>query len=376
MNDTRSAYSLVFAFLVMTVMMIVAGSAIQNTNEKLQLYNDLGSSSQAYLAAQSAAEAAILAIQDPDGDGVNDYSPGYESTESEAFCGNADGTTSCDSWGNFRVLAKQRGYGDYFYTPLFGTGTAGNSEECSVLDYIDPSDGEVIDALSIDVDHPCHWNKLSYGESTIIPLFDTDENGNPVLPADLAGFTGWNLRIRTPCEDGSLESGCVRFELDETNLSGPLGGDNIVAWELIGEDMDGNPVHLMTDDTLGRCGFSDCRPTSPSNTEIYEEKINNDDLVLQSTSTTEIESVTLLPNLRYLYLQLELVHPLEELNTLASIPYLEWQLEVDSGEALANAWSFVVGEGYAQGSVSLYYDTFLLFRSTTGEGSGSYSLSN
>lgn len=378
--SSRPGYSLIFAFLIMTVMLIVAGTAIQNTNEKLVLYNELGGSSEAYLAAQSAAESGIMAIQDTDGDGTDDYSPGYETSQSEAFCWDSDSDGECNTWGNFVIVAKQREYNGYFYSPIFGTGTAGNTEDCNVTDYIDPSDGTV-SAATIDVDDPCHWNKLLVGESVSIPLFDTDSNGNKLFPVDLSGFNTWELRVRTPCSDGTNDSDCTRYILDETNdSSSVVGGDSIVFWQLTGLDNTGTEVSLIPDDSFGTCGFSQCRNSSMvSNTEIYEDKINttsSSDFVALSSSTTSINDVTFLTNLSSLYLQLDIVHALEEVSTLESIPYLEWQLVVDSGEPLADTKSLSLASGYFQGNSNIFFNAYTISRSTTGESSSVYTLSN
>ena len=403
MNSTRPAYSLVFAFLIMTVMMIVAGTAIQNTTEKLALYNDLGGSSQADLAAQSAAEqglAAILDVVDTDGDGVNDSpSPGYEASQSEAFCNDTDGDSSCNSWGDFIALAEQRSDGSSFYTPLFGTGTAGNSEDCSVLDYIDPDTGDVLSTITVDVDDPCNWNKLMVGDSVTIPLFDTIDSddtgtlGEIIIAGDLSGFSGWDLRVRTPCNDETMDSGCGRYELNEDGeISGE--GDTVIFWQLVGEDTAGNAVSLIPEDEPGEDElFNTSREAYPENTEIYESLVNDaylsseDFIVLSADSSTRYESLLNFcegdldgdgideTDLASLYLQLKIVTPLKDADD-GSIPYLEWQLQTSSTDPFADNKTSFVGQGYAQGVANTYYSSYVISRSTTGESTNVYTLSN
>lgn len=395
MNSTRPAYSLIFAFLIMTVMMITAGSAIQNTNDKLALYNDLGGSSQADLSAQSAAEqglAAVANVVDTDADGVNDdFSPGYEAQQDEAFCNDTDGDSTCNSWGDFIALAEQRSYGSYFYTPLFGTGTAGSSEDCSVLDYIDPSTGDVLASVTVDVDDPCNWNKLLYGSSVTIPLFDTVDSedfgtlGDILTPTDL-GLTGWNLKVRTPCADSSMDIGCTRHVLNEG--TGYTTDDSVIFWQLVGEDSAGNEVSLIPDDETQTVRGSDARYIG-YNTEVYESLINDasDFIVLDVNSSSDYSSIynfcmgdtdddgaveTVLSSLA---LQLNIVTPLLDSSGFA-IPYLEWQLEVDSSESFADNKTTFVGQGYFQGSQNTYYSSSVISRSTTGESSSVYTLSN
>ncbi len=399
MNSTRPAYSLIFAFLIMTVMMIVAGAAIQNTTEKLALYNDLGGSSQADLAAQSAAEqglAAVSNVVDTDGDGTNDdFSPGYEASQSEAFCNDTDGDSTCNSWGDFIALAEQRSDGSYFYTPLFGTGTAGSSEDCSVLDYIDPDTGDVLSSITVDVDDPCNWNKLMVGDSVTIPLFDTIDSddtgtlGEIVVAGDLSGFSGWDLRVRTPCNDDTMDSDCTRYELNEDGeISGE--GDTVIFWQLVGEDTAGNAVSLIpNDDTQTVHGHDSRDPSVADNTEVYESLINDatDFIVLSANSDSLYEDILnfcygdldgdSIPEtvLASLYLQLNIVTPLKDTSD-DPIPYLEWQLQTSSTDPFADNKTSFVGQGYSQGVANTYYSSYVISRSTTGESTNVYTLSN
>jgi len=377
MTHSRPAYSLIFAFIIMTVMMIVAATTIQNTNDKIATYRDLDGGTQAYLAAQSAAEKGVLAIQDA--------SPGYETSQSEAYCLDPDGDGNCNSWGDFIALAEGRAYGSYYYTPLFGTGTAGNADDCSVLDYIDPTTGEVIDSLSVDVDKPCNWNKLLYGSSATIPLFDTlnDGTGTVDTPDTLAGFAGWNLKIRTPCDDGTMDSDCERYTLNEDgSISGE--GDTVVFWQLTGTDADGNAVSLVPDDTViaNRVSHVETRiDAGDLNTEVYESLINNalttGYTVLSANSTghyqTLLTECTL--DLQSLSLQLNIVTPLKD-DSGASIPYLEWQLETDSSAPLADNKTTMIGQGYFEGANHTYYSPYVVSRPTIGESANVYTLSN
>jgi len=59
MNKTP-AYSLVFAFLIMTVIMLVAGTTIENTHDKVIYFREIEGTAQARLAAESAAELAVI----------------------------------------------------------------------------------------------------------------------------------------------------------------------------------------------------------------------------------------------------------------------------------------------------------------------------
>lgn len=403
--SSRPAYSLIFAFVVMTILLVVTGASIQNTTDKVALYNDMEGSSQAYLSAQSSAELGVNAIQDADSDGTNDYSPGYETSDSEVFCLDEDGDGSCNSWSDFIVLAEQKEYNNLYYTPIFGTGTAGNSEDCSVLDYIDLDTGDTDTSVTIDLDDPCHWNKLLYGGSVSIPLFDTDDSSGGILPpAVLTSFSGWNLKLRTPCSDGTLDTTCERYEFDDgTDGTGSdyAEDDSIILWQILGADKDGNEYILLPDDYPLEvlCGRSSCSPPEyvrpeGDNSEIYESLINeaSDFSVLEVSSSsdpssllyeiynycigdTDNDSATDPIVFTSLILQMDIVSPLVDVDG-NSIPYLEWQLEVDSLAPMADAKSVIVGEGYFEGLRNTFYYPYVLTRGTTGESSNVYTLSN
>ena len=215
---SKPAYATVFAFIMMTILLIyVSSMAAQLNNQMEDNREDMGAAD-AYIAAQSTAEFGILAMKD--------YKAGYEvDTVEKAFCLYADGTSNysgdgdCATWGDYTVYSKAAvnttstaSYSGMFFTPIPGTGTAGNSDDCSIS-----NDHE-------DEDHPCNWNKLMYGDSVTIPLYSDDGSGGIAVPADL-GLDGWYLRVRTPCENGDLDdSGCARYEFDETDSTGTFSG--------------------------------------------------------------------------------------------------------------------------------------------------------
>lgn len=356
MNYTpkQPAYSLVFAFLVMTVIMIVASATIQNTESKVRYFAELEATAQARLAAESAVERAVAMVRD--------YGAGYEVSGESEFC--VGGSGSCESYGNYEVYADGTLLSDgYYYLPIAGTGTAGLSDDCSVLD------------VNEDPDDPCNWNKLMYGESVTIPLYSIDSE-NPegsILTADDLGIDEWSLRVRTPCVEG-YDADCVRYEFD-TSGSTYASGDTIVLWQVIYEDSDtGSLAALVPDDVM----LGPIRHTT-ANTEVYEEKINTanvsgDYVVLSSddiadyaaNDVNELEAV----------LQLDIVSPLR--SAAGTIPYLEWQLQMGNMATapFADGKSVFVGECYHEVNGKIYYFPYVVTRSTVGEGSTVYTLSN
>lgn len=379
MKSRRPAYSLIFAFLIMTVIMIIASTTVENTTEKLAYFREMEGSTEALLAAQSAAEQAVLAIKD--------FNPGYSLDLTEnVFRVDENDDGVYETWGDYTVyssaMENTTDSSGTFYTPIPGTGTAGSSDDCSIQ-----NDHQ-------EVDHPCNWNKLLYGQSASIPLYTDDGSGGILTAADFSSYTGWYLKVRTPCADTEGqpdEYECsTRFEFDgdgSDNESDTTDDDSsVIFWQLV-EDVLGNPVSLLPDDENYQFGSNILRRSE--NTEIYEDRINDaytsgDYIVLEGTNSspyTELyqvctETHTDYPNdLSTLSLQLDIVTPLIDLND-DPIPYLEWQLALSASEPFGDTKAIVVGEGYHQGEKGIFYFPFVISRSTTGESASVYTLSN
>jgi hypothetical protein len=396
MKNSRPAYSLIFAFIIVTVLLLVAVSTIKNTNDKIIYYKDLEGGSKAYLAAQSAVEDGILAMKD--------FYAGFESSDSGVFTQDLNGDGTNETYADFEIFAKAQNNDNdtsgLFYIPIPGTGDAGEEGDCSILDDVDA-----------EVDDPCNWNKLLYGQSVTIPLYTDDGAGNLLFPYDLSGFNGWSLKVRTPC-DATIANNddpetCTRYELSDGAAGSSYvyaSDDSVLFWQITGEGIDNSTgadytVKVIPDDEPSRCGFTTCR-SSLVNTEIYESKINtaasstiDKYIVLKAdkVSTTpdysdlyyacmgDTDSDTTTGNeitLTDLSLQLDIVTPLKQVTTENSIPYLEWQLTIDSLEPFADNKSVIVGKGYYQGTEHTFYYPYVVNRSTTGESSSIYTLSN
>lgn len=371
--QSQPAYSLIFAFIVITVMLLVAAATIENTNDKISYYKDLEGGSLAYLAAQSAAELGILDMKH--------FNPGYEMIGGAAFEEDADGDGTAETHGDYTIYSKAKendndGTAGTYYLPMPGTGSAGNPDDCSILNDDEP------------VDHSCNWNKLLYGQTVTIPLYSDDGLGGIDLPTDL-GLTGLNVKMRTPCVNGSLSDSCdgdLRYVMDEdqdidTDLS--QGGDTVVFWQLTGEDSVLGSVSLLPNDE----DYRTPKKRDPSyNTEIYEKQIN--DQASAASDTYVVSEFTLsgnnlciktscldLSNVTDLSLILYVAAPLLD-DAREPIPYLEWQVEDVGGNPIADTKAVVMGEGYHQGSKHIFYYPYLLTRYTTGEATSVYSLSN
>lgn len=377
----------------MTVIMIIASTTVENTTEKLVYFREMEGSTEALLAAESATEQAILAMKD--------YNAGYSIDLTEdAFQVDQDGDGVYETWADYTVYSTaQENSNDtsgYYYTPIPGTGSAASEDDCTVSD--SDHNGDFDD--DEDVDHPCNWNKLMYGDSVTIPLYASDGTTTGISNPSALGFNGFYLKVRTPCADTAGqpdEADCTtRYTMDETDSTGTFdsGGDSVIFWQLTGEsDSDGDgtgdtTVSVLPDDesyTSGGFGPSTTVRKSGQNTDIYEGLVNDaysasDYIVLEVTNTSsgtnaEIYATCTDTSLTDLSLQLDIVTPLTD-DTGASIPYLEWQLAIDSTDPFADTKAVIVGEGYHQGQSGIFYYPFVVTRSTTGESTSVYTLSN
>jgi len=371
---SKPAYSLIFAFVIMTVIMLIATTTIKNTTEKVAFYREMEGPVVAKLAAESAVENGIGQIR-----GSNaGFEPPYESGSFHVD-DNKDGIY--ETYGDYTVYSKAQeldsAHGSFeWYTPMPGTGTAGDPDDCSIMNEDE------------NADHPCNWNKLLYDQTVSIPLYSDDGSGGTLNPFDL-GLDDWELRMRTPCADGDLDNEtCVRFVMDERDSTGTFdeGGDSVVYWQLVGEkDSDGDgpalptPVSLVPDDAY-ELSHGNIVRFEDFNTEIYESLFNTaaDYIVLQAADTDPyktIYSTCMEKTVTKLSLQLNIVSPLED-DSGGTIPYLEWQLVTHADEPFGDTKAVILGEGYHQGTEGIFYFPTVVTRSTTGENTSVYTLSN
>jgi hypothetical protein len=379
-SGAQPAYSLVFAFIVMTVMMIVAGTTIENTLEKHDYVKQMEGAVQAKLAAESAAEMAVVAMKDygagyapTGGEGVvclsgNTSADGSTTSESDGSSSTTSGTdtSECTGWANYEVYASAGANSESdetwsHYLPIPGSGTAGGSD-CSVRD----SDQ--------DVDQVCNWNKLMYGDSVTIPLYSADEYGSVATPAELS-VTDWALKVRTPCvdPDGDYDT-CERYDFDDGMTYEE--DDSVIFWQVSGEDPDtGDEIVMVPDDGFAYNPMTLTEERTTTNTEIYESLIDDayasNYIVLYDEGPADLATYDSYQSA----LQLNIVTPMVDLIN-GPIPYLEWQLVMSGTEGFADTKSVVVGEGFYEIDDRTFYFPYVITRDTTGESASIYTLSN
>lgn len=362
-RNKKPAYSLIYALLIMVTIMMVSATSIQNTTEKIRIFNDLEAGSQARLLAESAAELGVQAMKNKN--------PGYEVIRENAF---DDGTSSGDYYVYSKASSNTVLGGSDTFIPMPNTGTAAPASDCNILDnHKNP-------------DHACNWNKLTIGESAAIPLYA--DNGFSAIdnPNDL-GLTAWYLRVRTPCKNGSLEEDCAggsRYILDEgTTLAEDA---SVIFWQMIAETSYGETLGMVPEDhTIDIIGNEIRDPNI--NTEVYESLINSpstygslDNIVLEASNAEtryqEILDFCLDSTIQRLTMQLDIVSPLIDEATGLGIPYLEWQLVTNSTDPFADNKAAIIGKGYYEGLSGTYYFPYVIVKPTVGENNNIYTLSN
>lgn len=375
MTHTRSAYSLIFAFIIMTLIMVIASTSIQDTRAKLQLFRDLEASSQARLAAESSAELGIVALKN---------SSFSAESATESFCLESEDRSDCQSSGSYTIYPyaqenEDEGDGN-FYLPIPGTGNAAPTEDCSILE------------THQDIDHSCNWNKLSVGESMTVPMFYDDGSGTLSFPGDTAmNLQGWYLRMRTPCSNGSIAEDCdggSRYTISSKSASTFMqSSDNpsLVLWEFVGETSSGSTNILPDDLTSGSNRHVQI------NTEIYEGLVNyspwtstsgytNTVLVAKNSSTlTGFDSIydfLRLTGYTNLYFSMSINNILEVPSSGETIPYLEYQIVMDANAPVMANTAEIMGEGYYDTGDKTYYFPYVISTTNTEEVTTLYTLSN
>lgn len=334
--EKTQGISLIFAIITITIILVIAGTLAQSFLRTNQRNWDLFRSTQAYYAARAAMEEAIsLAAAS---------TLGYEDSEDESLTLTTYATD--DVRGGFEIFARSKPLdwqddpaaavcdaGSLCYVPIPGTGAAGGAS----CDFEDTSQ-----TWPTDEDDDCNWNKIAYGDTVTIPFYYEDTICP--FPTDVDGVcnpweTGWNafsLRIRTP--EGQT--------LDEAV------DDVVVSWQFTGESALGNP-EAITPVLVGGMGSSE--------TQIYENDINDNDPILNESTNAEKGSGFKFPIYDFLTdetffqpsLVLSVIIPLEDDSIpQEAIPYLEYQVIVDT--EIADNKIVYTADGRADGRLGTY----------------------
>ncbi|MBT5016038.1 hypothetical protein HN748_04410 [Candidatus Peregrinibacteria bacterium] len=350
MKKPRAA-SLIYALVIVTVLMVVAGTMAASFLRTSQRTYDMFRGTQAYYASRAAMEVSFSLVSS---EGI-----GYETTSEEYFGGDyaveldTDGDGSDDVFGEFEIFARARQVGwrdevddcggfsgpaHCYLVPIPGTGDAGDS--CNFEEPAD-GDGDDGDAWDVEADDKCNWNKIAYGETITIPLYYEDDTGvcpddEICNPAEI-GLTSFYLRIRTP--EGS-------------DLSGN-SDESIVNWEISGdcdtdEDFVSDKSCYLMAASGGTVMGGDVFDSYIDYTAINNAKSNGDYIVLNGfndyylgkdetkinrmieefltsfAGDGDIEKEVLNPKLK-----LSVISPLLKIDMTTSVPYLEYQLITD-----------------------------------------------
>ena len=283
--------SLVVALGLMSLLLILGGAVMTTIFRSAHLTNNVANANKAYFSAEAGLEEALYEL--------SNHLAGFEAEDSLAFSNNA----------KYDYTIEYHGDAD----SVIPRPDAGNS----------PSD--------------TNWNKITYKETFNLNLFydksllDNQTNYDCTINCDdieNAKPTTLNLYVRTP--NGETLAG---------------RGDVFVSWLLTGISKSNSSLKY----TLLPITTKDF-----SNTEITDQKINNNELVLnintsgaklESTGSTTIGNFLIESDLHMPRLRLSVVSELKD-NLGNPLPYLEFRLEAN-GAIVPDSFATITAEGYA-----------------------------
>lgn len=235
--------------------------------------------------------------------------------------------TGASSYFNYTVKGKDNAtntlLNGFRSVPVAGSGNAGS--DCKIGE--NTLEGSV---------HPCHWNKLYYGDSVEIPLYVT----TGLDPETVTNFSGlginpFQIKARTPCTALTYTLNCTRYGVDVT----PGKAKTVVNWQV-----------------SGMCGDESCGvgPTDNGGNSFIDEldlgdataSIDFSQNGVDVNDPTKVGSISsLLSNVNKPVLKLSFVN--EVTDGGKNIPYLEYQI-LYRGGPLAASYTISIN-GFAEG---------------------------
>lgn len=347
------AASLIYALVIITVMMIVAGTMSASFLRSSQRNYDLFRGEQAYYIARAAMEDAFHYAHQ-NGVGYEDYSCfGAEYPSGHAMEWDTNNDSVMDAYADWEVFSRAKGV-DWqdevvdskcatfnggivpcYLVPIPGTGDAGDS-----CDFTTPSDGDGDDInWNADEDDKCNWNKIAHGETISVPLF-TEDNANP-----FTGSEEFILRLRTP--NGEV-------------LTPSLTTDIIASWEFKGECATG--TCYLRPDLLGTI------KNYILHTNLNISKTSYDFIIIKASDSLGLYSIIkgttqnneeksikdFLKDAENVYFKLIVTGTLNEDISGNTIPYLEYQIITHTPNIISDNKITYTADGYAIGRLGTY----------------------
>ncbi|HLG25506.1 MAG TPA: hypothetical protein VI588_01780 [Candidatus Gracilibacteria bacterium] len=285
----RSGVSLLISIFLVAIIVLFSLTVSNVVITSVRQSANVNRANEAYYAAEGGLEEGLL-------ENLN-QGAGYTGVSTDiGYLGCDPNVDDCPLKATFKVqgqVPENTAYGqNTAYSGMYGLPTPGSGsavEGCDPLkafqnvpfnynaadDTFSESSGGIYDAT----EHPCNWNRIKFGESLSIPLYvaNGECTTNPDFicnPRDI-GLNSLYVRVRTPCKTGEkICPGSERYTLD-VNFGDPKveGNDTIVDWQIVGTNASETETYIMQpirdyDEQMygGR---------SPSNSEIYESRIND-----------------------------------------------------------------------------------------------------
>lgn len=366
--EHEKGFALVIALGIVALMSILTIALSTILLDSIKAATNIESSNEAYYAAEAGLEMGLLANKS--------QAAGFEKTDTIDYAsinGSTDtwkiqGLATCLLTNPLDATSCKSGEENIYYIPHQGTGDAGT--KC------DPLQGY------IDKDHPCNWGKLSVGESVAIPLYravtpgtENDTNNDGILDPDELEITSLKLKIRTPCVNGSSKSDCdggERYQLDIG--ADPNTSDTIMLWEIVGEckkTSDNKDCYLtQVDETSLNKGklyiynseiYADLINTASDYIVLPENEFGDDNFNFQgeiinfitNQTADNSDDVSEPTKTDWEWTQRKIHKPIFHLTVIhslsqsdgSSIAYLEYQMEIEAGRPVSDAYQTIISEG-------------------------------
>ena len=387
--------SIIIALIIVTLVISFALGITNKVLRSTRMSSDAMNNSVAYYAGEGALEGALFASknfeigQGGKGEYVKAQGAIFDGKyqiyglnnlgkdDGKVWDGSADKFitpapyTGNAPWTNIKEGARKGGGCNYEKPPTMKDQSGNTNGSPSGEKYWFYNGGTIPIA---EIEHPCNWGKIKFGEKVTIPLYGFDKNCEwaPGTPCVAQKFSEFKIKLRTPCiaESEWCEFWTQRYDLDclrntdteaifkcELNTANNKGkGDIVVLWQIEGNDAGAIFRTLLPYESIVKgaiTGFKYTDNLGGRDTQINESKINqaridlDKNVVLKNSKIVpflngELDGVKTLINdflatIEKPILKLSVLGNLKDYNlgntcpgdVCPNVPYLEYQVEFE-----------------------------------------------
>lgn len=284
---------MIVALALLSLISIIALTSSYILTSSVSRNTEFGNSMRSDAAAESGINLGLIAVKDegvgvdlpqnhvcfPDDGDASEIvvGPGAAPTNTSGAC--ADNAVTYSVISTAQNLDETEATDTYIIPPP-GQGNAGS--DCNVQDnYYNPAH-----PLDDNLNKPCNWNKLHFGETVQIPLYQ--EDGSTILNPDELGMSEFVLKVRTPCIGGIVHDPpasqylattdendwCPLGRYDLYNPPGDVPTDIIAHWQIVGDCDYSGPGDANTDYDGACVGIPNDQGASFERSDIVVEEVN------------------------------------------------------------------------------------------------------